>query len=244
MTFDILNPKGRGKFLILCDHASNFIPSELDNLGLSGSDLTRHIAWDIGAAGVATELSRLLDSPAILSGTSRLVIDCNRHPTAAALIPEQSDGTEIPANKNISAEERALRIQRWFNPYHDAIEALLDKPRASESRPIVLSVHSMTDNLSGSVRPWQIALSSHTDRSLVDPLLAALRLPADVTVGDNQPYNLDPSFDFSVPFHAMRRNLPHIQVEFRQDQVGNSSGQLEWARRFAKALAISTEGVS
>jgi predicted N-formylglutamate amidohydrolase len=94
----------------------------------------------------------------------------------------------------------------------------------------------MTASLAGKPRPWQIALSSHLDRRLTDPVLAALCRPGDVVVGDNQPYDLDPEVDYSIPFHALRRRLPHIQVEFRQDEIPDATTQHRWALRFAKAL--------
>jgi predicted N-formylglutamate amidohydrolase len=218
--------------VFFCDHASNVVPAELDDLGLPSAELARHIAWDIGAAGVTEALSEIFDAPAILSGTSRLVIDCNRHLDALDLIPERSDGTLIRGNLHLSEAARAERIERWFHPYHDAIESIL----MERERTIVVSIHSMTDCLAGRLRPWQIALSSHLDRSLADPILAALRKPGDIIVGDNEPYDLDPEVDYSTPFHAMRRGWPHIQVEFRQDEIAEMSGQLRWARRFADAL--------
>jgi predicted N-formylglutamate amidohydrolase len=94
----------------------------------------------------------------------------------------------------------------------------------------------MTASLAGTPRPWQIAISSHLDRSLADPMLAALRRPGDVVVGDNQPYDLDPKMDYSIPFHALRRGLPHLQVEFRQDEVSDAAAQYRWALRLAQAL--------
>ena len=97
----------------------------------------------------------------------------------------------------------------------------------------------MTANLAGAVRPWQIALSSYDDRTLVEPMLAALRRPGDVVVGDNQPYDMDPAVDFSIPFHAMRRGLRYLQVEFRQDEVATADGQVSWARRFFAALSAA-----
>jgi predicted N-formylglutamate amidohydrolase len=230
--FEVLRRDAKGPFVILCDHASNHIPEELNALGLDPANLRRHIAWDIGAAGVARELSELLDSPAILCGTSRLVIDCNRHPGAIDLIPEVSDGTAIPGNQNLTEPAKQLRADRWFAPYHDEIEALL----TARAKPFVLSIHSMTPILAGVPRPWQISLSSHTDRSIVEPLLETLRRPGDITVGDNQPYDLNPAFDYSIPFHAMRRSLPYLQIEFRQDEIADAKGQAAWAQRLAAAL--------
>jgi predicted N-formylglutamate amidohydrolase len=236
--FRILRPQETGRYLIFCDHASNRVPLELDNLGLPASELDRHIAWDIGAAGVATELSRIFNAPAVLCGTSRLVVDCNRQLHARDLIPEVSDGTVVPANQGLSEAARQLRIDRWFEPYHAAIESLIADREARGLTSIALSIHSMTDCLAGKARPWQIALSSHHDRSFVDPVLDALRRPGDVTVGDNQPYDLDPSVDYSTPFHAMRRKMQYLQVEFRQDEVAGTAGQIRWARRFAEALSF------
>jgi predicted N-formylglutamate amidohydrolase len=223
--------------VILCDHASNCIPAELDDLGLPPAELARHIAWDIGAAGVAEALSSIFDAPGVFSPVSRLVIDCNRHLDAADLIPERSDGTAIPGNLNLSASARALRIERWFHPYHAAIESILDERAARGAASIVLSIHSMTDNLAGSHRPWQIALSSHEDRSIVQPLIDVLRRSCDIEVGDNQPYSMEPAIDYSVPFHALRRDLPYLQVEFRQDEVQEAQAQVRQAKRFASALA-------
>ena len=220
--------------MLLCDHARNFVPAELEDLGLPASELSRHIGWDIGAAGVTEALSTILDAPAILCGTSRLVIDCNRQLNAPDLIPEVSDGTSIPGNLRLSESSRAERVERWFRPYHEAIESVLAERREP---PVVVSIHSMTPSLAGEPRPWQIALSSHVDRSLADPLLNALRRPGDVSVGDNQPYDLDPAVDYSIPFHAMRRGLRHLQVEFRQDEIGDETSQRRWASRLARALA-------
>jgi predicted N-formylglutamate amidohydrolase len=222
--------------VLFCDHASNYIPPELHNLGLPPSDLARHIAWDIGAAGVTEALSEIFDAPAILCGASRLVIDCNRHLEASDLMAEISDGTAIPGNLHLDEAARTARIERWFHPYHDAVESVLLERQARGVPSIAVSIHSMTDSLAGERRPWQIALSSHLDRSLTDPVLAALRQPGDVVVGDNQPYDLDPRVDYSIPFHAIRRGLPHLQVEFRQDEIPDASTQHRWALRFAQAL--------
>lgn len=232
----VLRPDARGRLVLLCDHASNFIPGELHQLGLPAAELTRHIAWDIGAAGVTRELSGIWDAPAILCGVSRLVIDCNRQLSAVDLIPETSDGTMIPGNEGLSQAGRATRIERWFDSYHEAVEAVLRKRETAGIETVVVSIHSMTPSLNGQPRPWQIALSSAVDRTLADPVLAALRRQGDVEVGDNQPYDLDPAVDYSIPYHAMRRGWPHLQVEFRQDEVADAEGELRWARRLAEAL--------
>jgi predicted N-formylglutamate amidohydrolase len=234
-----LRPRGRGRFVFFCDHASNIIPSELHSLGLQNSDLDRHIAWDIGAAGVTEALSETFDSPAILCNTSRLVIDANRQLNATDLIPVVSDGTVIPGNLYLRESSRATRIEQWFRPYHDAVETIFLEREAGGMPSIAISIHSMAaclDSMPGSPRPWQISLSSHLDRRLTKTVLAALQRPGDIVVGDNQPYALEPDVDYSIPFHALRRNLPHLQVEFRQDEILEASTQARWALLLAQAL--------
>ena len=193
------------RYLLVCDHASNAMVER-----------EHHTAYDIGAAGVTRRLAELLDSPAIYSSVSRLIIDCNRTPAAD--------------DPNVAA---------YFTPYHDAIEAAVE----AMGDPVFLSIHSMTPELDGVARPWQIALSSYTDRRLTDPVLAALRAFGDITVGDNEPYDIDPAVDYTTPVHAIRRGLLHLQVEFRQDEVATEAGQLWWAERFAQALLVGVAAI-
>ena len=232
----ILRPQGSSRFVFYCDHATNSVPPELNGLGLPPGELQRHIAWDIGAAGVAESLSEIFEAPAVFSAASRLVVDCNRHLDAVDLIPAVSDGTPIPGNAGLDEAGRKARIERWFRPYHEAVEAVFGAREAQGVESIAISIHSMTPSLAGKARPWQIALSSHADRRLTDPVLAALRGANDAVVGDNQPYDLDPAVDYSTPFHALRRNLLHLQVEFRQDEIAEAAGQREWGLRLARAL--------
>jgi predicted N-formylglutamate amidohydrolase len=222
--------------VVICDHASNAIPAELKGLGLAATDLQRHIAWDIGAAQVAAALATRFKVPAIFCGVSRLVIDANRDPGDPASIPLEVDRTRIPGNANLTVWERAERMSRWFMPYHNAIEAMMSSALAAVREPVLLSVHSMTGELNGQLRTWPISLSSHEDKRLSNPMLAALRKRIGFTVGDNQPYALDPAEDYSVPVHAMRRGLRHLQVEFRQDLIANEQGASKWAAGFGDAL--------
>jgi len=232
----VLRPQGQGRFVFMCDHASNHVPAELGDLGLPKSELVRHIAWDIGAAGVTEALSELLDAPAILCKTSRLVIDCNRQLDSEALIPAVSDGIAVPGNISLSDESRLARIRQWFRPYHDAVERVMIERTAHRIETVVVAIHSMTPRFEGRLRPWQIALSSYADRRLADAVLAALRAPGDLVVGDNEPFRLEPDVDYSIPFHALRRGMRHLQVEFRQDEITDAVEQRRWASRFAEVL--------
>lgn len=234
--FRTINPRGPSSLVFICDHASNRVPDELADLGLPASELQRHIAWDIGAAAVTEILARYFDAPAVFSEVSRLVIDCNRGREDAALAPAISDGTTIPANRDLSERERRHRWKTYHQPYHAEIEKIISAKLADRQAPIVIAIHSMTPTLKGFARPWQISMCSAADRRLNDPVLAALRRRSDIVVGDNEPYTLDPAEDYSVPYHAMRRNLRHLQVEFRQDEIAAAEGQRRWAAVFGEGI--------
>jgi len=234
--FRMINPRGPSSLVFICDHASNRVPEEFGDLGLPATELQRHIAWDIGAAAVMEILARYFDAPAIFSEVSRLVVDCNRAFEDAGLIPAVSDGTPIPANQSLAERERRRRWKTYHQPYHAAIEGSIAAKQTDRQVPIVVSVHSMTPVMKGFARPWQISMCSAADRRLNDPVLAALRRRSGITVGDNEPYTLDSKEDYSLPYHAMRRNLRHLQVEFRQDEITTPEGQRRWADIFGECV--------
>jgi predicted N-formylglutamate amidohydrolase len=189
--FEVVNRQGGGMALLVCDHAANRVPRQLGALGLDAAQLADHIAWDPGAAEVARHLSVHLDAPLVLSGYSRLVIDCNRPLGHAQSIAEQSAGIPIPGNIGITAAEREMRGAALFQPYHDAIAGLLDERRRQPT--LLLSIHSFTPVLHGQQRPWQVGISHWRDRRLADGLIQALTRDPELTVGDNAPYPIDES---------------------------------------------------
>jgi predicted N-formylglutamate amidohydrolase len=228
-----LNAGGRGSAVLVCDHASNRLPRSLGNLGLATELLDDHIAWDPGAADVARRLSAHLDSTLLLSGYSRLVIDCNRPLESPQSIPEQSAGVPIPGNLGLTPFDTEARITGCFRPYHDAIDSLLDQ-RAY--RPtVLLSIHSFTPFLDGLHRPWQIGVSSWRDARLATLIRAALNRSGDLSVGDNEPYPIDEAVDYTVPVHGEGRGLPSVMIEIRQDEIRSSAAAAHWAARLADA---------
>src|SRR3954470_7754055 len=115
------NAAGRSPYLLTCDHYGRLIPRALGDLGLPAGELTRHIAWDIGIAGVAEQLSNHLDAHLIAQRYSRLVIDCNRPPCAASSIPLVSEATNVPGNEGLTRAAVEARRQSIFQPYHRRI---------------------------------------------------------------------------------------------------------------------------
>ena len=228
--------EGKTPVLLTCDHASRAVPRSLHNLGLDQATLALQIGWDIGAAAVTRDLAARLDAPAVLAGYSRLVIDCNRNLDDPTSIPPESDGIDVPGNRDLGAEERALRVEAIFRPYHGAIEAALDRFAARDVHPAVLSIHSFTPVMNGFTRPWHIGVLWDKDPRIPVPLMAALRREKGVVVGDNEPYSAREPAGHSVRTHAVSRGLPHVAVEIRQDLIADAAGQREWAGRLHRAL--------
>src|SRR5438045_157317 len=182
------NAEGRSPFLLTCDHYGRLIPTVLGDLGLPESELVRHIAWDIGIAGVAEALSTHLDAHLIAQRYSRLVIDCNRPPCAASSIPRISEATTIPGNEGLAREVADLRRQQIFDPYHRRIDEVIDARLHAGLPTVLVSLHSFTPIYAGIARPWYIGTLYHRDTRLPPRLLKHLRSEADLVVGDNEPY--------------------------------------------------------
>ena len=232
----VFNPEGRGRILLVCDHASNFLPSGYGTLGLPPEDLLRHIAWDPGAFPVALAMSRALDAPLVAAGVSRLVADCNRPLDAPDLIPEISETTLIPLNVGLDARERERRVAVTHKPFHAEIEALVERRVGAGLETWIVSVHTFTPVYKGEQRPWEIGIVHDDDTSVSAPLIGALRRTAGLTVGDNQPYSPADRVYYTLERHARSRGLPCAMIEIRNDEVADAGRQSVWAGRLAGIL--------
>jgi predicted N-formylglutamate amidohydrolase len=233
---EIVNADGRSNAVLVCDHASNRVPQKLGTLGLDADQLMDHIGWDPGAAEVARHLSKLLDAPLVLSGYSRLVIDCNRPLENTQSIAEQSAGIPIPGNHGLSPKQKQLRINTLFQPYHSAINRLLEK--RGNSPTLFLSIHSFTPELDGRPRPWHVGVSYWRDGRFASLMREALARNGDLVVGDNEPYPIEDDIDYTIPAHGENRGLPSLMIEIRQDQVQTEAHAHIWASRLAAAYCL------
>ena len=230
------NAGGRSPFLFTSDHYGRLIPKPLGDLGLPESELLRHIAWDIGIAGVAERLSRLLDAHLIAQRYSRLVIDCNRPPQSPNSIPRISETTLIPGNEGLTRAAAEARRANVFDPYHRRIGEAIER-RAQAGIPTVLvALHSFTPVYAAIARPWHVGTLYHRDTRLPSLLLAALRAQGDLVVGDNEPYAVSDETDYTIPVHGEARGLMNTGIEIRQDLIADIAGQRQWADRLANVL--------
>ncbi|MCY4283842.1 MAG: N-formylglutamate amidohydrolase [Thiotrichales bacterium] len=239
---EVVRPSGASPFFLTCEHAGREFPARLGTLGLTGPDLDRHIAWDIGAAAVARGLSERLDATLVLQRYSRLVVDCNRVPDADDFVTELSEDTLIPGNRGLSDAEIDTRAAEIFHPYHDRIHDLLEARVAADRLTVVVSVHTCTPVYHGVHRPWHIGVMYEHDDRLARAMLAVLREEgeeAGLVVGDNEPYFMTSDTDYSMPRHGQGRGVPHVGFEIRQDLVESAPGQHEWAERMERVLRES-----
>jgi len=241
LAFSIERPQGRSAFVLACDHASRRIPRALGDLGLSTADLAAHIAWDIGAAAVARRLSAALDATLLLQNYSRLVIDCNRPPTAPDSIPRLTGGIAIPGNAAVDDAGALARRTAFFDPYHAALRQILDQREAAGTASILIAVHSFTPVYAGQQRPWHTGLMYHRDARFAVQLLPLLRADAALIVGDNEPYTMGDLTDYTLPLHGEMRGILHVGIEIRQDLIENPAGQAAWADRLAAVLRAALE---
>ena len=232
--FTILGGDRPSRWLVTCDHATNRVPGWVGggSLGIAPEDMARHIAYDVGAAGLARRLAALLDAPAILSDFSRLVIDPNRGEDDPTLVMRLYDGTIVPGNRHVTPAEVERRLDDWHRPYHHAIEAAIGRM----GEPALVSMHSYTPQLVGRPwRPWQVGILWHRDGRIAGPLLAGLRAQG-YCVGDNEPYSGELEGD-TMSRHGTARGLAHVLIELRQDLIATPEAQALWAGRLAPIIA-------
>jgi predicted N-formylglutamate amidohydrolase len=229
----VVNGGGQSPYLLISEHASNRLPKALGTLGLSQSELERHIAWDIGAERVARLLSRLIDAPLVLQRYSRLAYDCNRPPDSAGAIPEISETTHIPGNRNLSPADKLARTREIYRPFQAAIADLLDRRAADGTRSLVVTIHSFTPVYKGKPRVVELGILHDRDTRLADRLMTSF---PTVDARRNEPYGPDDGVLHTLNLHAAPRDLRHAMIEIRNDFLLDDRGQVEWAERLSAAL--------
>ena len=234
--FEVVNPDGKADVLLICDHASSALPPEYGTLGLEPDILRRHIGWDIGAADVTRRLAEMLDAPAVLSGYSRLLFDCNRQPGNPMATPEVSDGIVVPGNQGLDEEEIRKRQALYFEPYHSAVEHQLNAFAERNVIPALISMHSFTPIMDGFERPWHAGMLTNKDVRLVSGMLDALQAHPGIVADHNVPYSGDDPSGYTVHVHGEKRGVPCVAVEIRQDLIDTHHAAQTWAGLMAGAV--------
>lgn len=233
---EVLNESGRSPFVLICEHASNYIPSEYRKLGLPDQELVRHIAWDIGAANVTRALSKRLDASAFLGCYSRLLIDLNRPLHVADSIPLRSEATDIPGNLSLDAAEKERRQRLIFHPFQDGLRAHLEKRSADGRRNVLIAVHSFTPVYLGQQRSWHAGVLFDKADKLGHSLIAQLSSDRLLNVGANVPYGVSADADYALVVHGDQLGNPAALIEIRNDLIDDPNGVATWTDKLEQAL--------
>ena len=239
---EVSRATGGSGFVVVCDHASNYLPASYGTLGLPADDMLRHIAWDPGALPVARGLSAALDAPLVESRVSRLAIDCNRPLDAPDLIPTLSEATRIPGNEGLDAAARAERVALSHAPFHAALERVVSDRIAQGLTPALIAIHTFTPVYRGVSRPWHIGIIHDADERLAAPVIAALRRVEGLDVGINQPYSPADRVYYTLERHARARGLPCVMIEIRNDEVRSEQDQKKWTELLSGIFAAIGDG--
>lgn len=238
----VSHPSGTGRWVLVCEHAGNVIPRELQGLGLAPDLLTSHIAWDPGALAVSRGMSAILDAPLVAQLTSRLIYDCNRPPESDGAMPLVSEIHRIPGNADLSDEARRARIEGVYLPFRDAVAACLDRQAAARGDIAVVTVHSFTPVYKGRRRDLDIGILHDSDSRLADAVLDAAAADGDVVVRRNQPYGPADGVTHTLCTHALPRGLANVMIEVRNDLIGDAASQEAMARRLSRWLLAARGG--
>lgn len=241
---DLINPAGRGGFVLVCEHAANFIPPALQGLGLAPGLDTSHIAWDPGALAVAREMARILDAPLVAQRVSRLVYDCNRPPEAASAIPEISEVHPVPGNAGLSPAARQARVDAVYLPFRDALAACLDARQGAGGAPAVVTVHSFTPVYMGRKREVEVGILHDTDHRFADAVLQQADAEPDLKVRRNQPYGPADGVTHTLQVHALPRGLENVMIEVRNDLVRDDASQRAIAAMLARWMVAARAGLA
>jgi predicted N-formylglutamate amidohydrolase len=239
----IVNEAGRSPVLLLSEHAGRRIPKVLGSLGLPASELERHIAWDIGAEGLARGLSEKLDAALVLQRYSRLVYDCNRPPESPGAMPEVAESTPVPGNRDLTADERNARTEALYRPFHAAVARLMDEREARRHGTILVTVHSFTPVFKGVPRTLDLGLLHDSDARLADRLLQAFETEPDLVVRRNDPYGPQDGVTHTLLLHAIPRGLDNVMLEVRNDLIADAAGEQRMAERLAPLLSRAASGL-
>ena len=235
--YTLINAHAQTPVLLICDHASHALPQQAENLGLEPELLlNKHVAWDIGAAQITHRLAERLQTQAVLSGYSRLLIDCNRQIGDPTSIPAVSDGITVPGNQAVSDVEAAWRADTFFWPYHHEVSQRLAQLWRHGPPPALVSIHTFTPYFNGLHRPWDLGVLWNHDPRIALPLMKWFaHQHSDLYIGDNEPYS-GREVGFTVEHHAGAAGLPHVTVEIRQDLVSDDASCQRWGKILGDAL--------
>ncbi len=225
------NKNFKDHIIFICDHATNFIPRNFKNLGVSRADLKSHIAYDIGAKEITKQLAKNLNQSYFLSNFSRLLIDPNRNKNDKDLIKSNSFGLDIPGNLNIAIHERKERIEVFYNTYHNNLANFVKSKLKEFNNVILISIHSFTKKHKTFDRGVEVGLLWNRNMNLLLPIQERLR-EKKIHYGRNYPYS-GFHYNYTLDRLCQKRDLNNLSIEIRNDLICNEKGIKNYVEIFS-----------
>lgn len=239
----VINRNGAGAFVIACEHAANFIPPELNNLGIDELTRQSHVAWDLGALAVAKEISNLLDAPLVAQNVSRLVYDCNRPAGAIDAIAEKSEIYEIPGNKNLSSAQRDERRKKYYEPFRAELANIIETRIAASKEPTLITIHSFTPIYAGQIRTLDMGVIHDSDNRLADELINTANSHGVYDVRQNEPYGPKDDVTFTLVDQGISRGMLNVMIEIRNDLIADETSQKIIAGVLANYITAAIDSI-
>ena len=232
-----IRPTSEVPCLLVCEHASAYIPAVYDGLGLSADQIQTHIGWDPGAFELAQGVSQHLGCSLVASNYSRLLIDCNRPTEVASCIVAQSEHIVIPGNQQVSDQERMRRINSIHCPFHKAVLGHVERLKRVQSLFPVIGIHSFTPVFLGQARPWEFSVMFTQESPFVSALRRAVEQhPTQIAVGYNEPYCARSIRAHTTEYCSDDHGLPAVIFEVRQDLLQGSAQRHTWQQFIASLI--------
>jgi predicted N-formylglutamate amidohydrolase len=242
---EIINPNAINlsfqPIILVCEHASNFIPEELNDLGLDLEILESHVAWDIGAYQLAKNISKILNAALISSKISRLIYDCNRAPVEISAIPEKCEEFEILGNKTLSSTEREERVTRFYRPFYELLEKTITSAMINNREPIIVTIHTFTPKYFGKFREVEIGIIHDRDSRFADNVLDVMAEKEEYNVKRNEPYGPKDAVTHTLKEHAIKNGLLNVMIEVRNDLVTDEPNKI--ASFLSKGILAATKNI-
>jgi predicted N-formylglutamate amidohydrolase len=229
------NSNNMRPIVLVCEHASNFVPPNFNGLGLSEKQLQSHIAWDPGALDTAKLMVSKLGATLVASEVSRLIYDCNRPPHSSTAIPLSSEQQSIPGNSSITPADKEQRVETYYRPFEAALTQCID----SLVSPLVVTIHSFTPVYLGKKRDVEIGVLYDTDQRFADAFMRQAGDQPRFNIQRNQPYAPKDGVTHTLTHHALSRGLLNVMLEIRNDLISTLEQQQKMAAYLANLIDLS-----
>jgi formiminoglutamase len=142
--------QGDRPLVISLPHTGTEVPAPVLAQGIDADLAVIDTDWRVDQL---YDFARTLGATLVRTPYSRSVIDVNRDPSGASLYPGQAttglvpttsfDGARLYRDADPATEEVAWRRQAFFDPYHAALGAEIDRLRHRHGRVVVYDAHSI-----------------------------------------------------------------------------------------------------